>query len=69
MKIHTMKIKFSDFMQNISVLDLLPKERADTRVQLKDKIARNIEDNMDYTVETDESATMRDKNNLMRLKN
>ena len=69
MKIHTMKAKFSDFMQNISVLDLLPKERADTRMQLKDTIAKNIEDKMNYTVETDESATMRDKNNLMRLKN
>ena len=68
-KIHTMKAKFSDFMKNISVLDLLPKERAETRVDLKDAIAKNIESHMDYSVESDESATMRDKNNLMRLKN
>jgi hypothetical protein len=64
-----MKAKFSDFMKNISVLDLLPKERAETRVDLKDAIAKNIESHMDYSVESDESATMRDKNNLMRLKN
>ena len=69
MKIHTMKNKFSDFMKNISVLDLLPKERAKTRMDLKDTIAKNIENKMNYTVETDESATMRDKNNVMRLKN
>ena len=69
MKIHTMKTKFSDFMKNISVLDLLPKERAKTRMDLKDTIAKNIENKMNYTVETDESATMRDKNNVMRLKN
>jgi hypothetical protein len=64
-----MKTKFSDFMKNISVLDLLPKERAKTRMDLKDTIAKNIENKMNYTVETDESATMRDKNNVMRLKN
>jgi hypothetical protein len=39
MKIHTMKVKFSDFMHNISVLDLLPSKRAETRLQLKDQIA------------------------------
>ena len=69
MKIHTMKANFSDFMKNISVLDLLPEERAETRMSLKDTIAKNIESHMDYSVESDESATMRAKNDLMRLKN
>ena len=69
MKIHTMKVKFSDFMHNISVLDLLPSKRAETRLQLKDQIAWNVESKMDYTVQSDESATIRDNNNLMRLRN
>lgn len=68
-KIHTMKANFSDFMKNISVLDLLPKERSETRIALKDAIAKNIESHMNYTVESDESANMKSKNDLMRLKN
>jgi hypothetical protein len=64
-----MKANFSDFMKNISVLDLLPKERSETRIALKDAIAKNIESHMNYTVESDESANMKSKNDLMRLKN
>gem|GEM_PF-3693773 len=38
MSIHTMKAKFSDFMQNIPVADLLPKDRVESRSDLKDVI-------------------------------
>ncbi len=69
MQIHTMKAKFSDFMQNISVADLLPKERVESRSDLKDVIWRNIENRMNYTVPVEEWDTMRKKNSLMHLKN
>ena len=69
MSIHTMKAKFSDFMQNIPVADLLPKDRVESRSDLKDVIWKNIEAHMNYSVPAEEGETMKKTNKLMNLKN
>lgn len=68
-KIYTMDAKFSDFIQDISVEDLLPKERCDTRMDLKNKIAENIEDSMNYSIWDSQWEALREMNDIKRFKN
>jgi hypothetical protein len=46
-------------MQNIPVADLLPKDRVESRSDLKDVIWKNIEAHMNYSVPAEEGETMR----------
>jgi hypothetical protein len=64
-----MKSNYSDFIQNISVLNLLPKWRCDSMESLKDFIWENIDSHMSYTADYSATETLKQNNEVKRLKN
>lgn len=67
--IYIMKSNYSDFIQNISVLNLLPKWRCDSMESLKDFIWENIDSHMSYTADYSATETLKQDNEVKRLKN
>ena len=67
--IYTMDAKFSDFIQNISIEGVLPKDRCDTSDDLKDEISKKIDESMKYSVWGTTSDILREKNDIKRFKN